>query len=64
MVFELECYQKKEKEKISFELSWNLIPPPASPKEGVVISFNEPKVKGVEEAKNDPENGNEDLDIR
>ena len=63
MVLELECCQKKEKEKVSFELSWNPIPPEPRPKERLTISFNEPKPEPMEEAKNSPEK-HENINIR
>lgn len=50
--FELECSQKKDKEKISFELSWNPTPPDPDPEDQLTISFNEPDVEGPKEAKN------------
>jgi amphi-Trp domain-containing protein len=62
MVLEMECSQKKEKEKVSFELSWNPQPPPA-PKEQVTISFNEPRVRSVEEREASPEH-HENIDIK
>lgn len=50
--FELECSQKKDKEKISFELSWNPTLPDPDPEDQLNISFNEPDVEGPKEAKN------------
>lgn len=47
--FELECSQKKDKEKISFELSWN--PTPPDPEDRLNISFNEPDLEGPKEVK-------------
>jgi len=49
--FELECSQKKDKEKISFELSWNPTPPDPDPEDRLNISFNEPDLEGPKEAK-------------
>ena len=53
--FALECSQKKDKEKISFELSWTPTPPDPDPEDRLSISFNEPAVEAPQEDKDDHE---------
>ncbi len=53
--FVLQCSQKKDKEKIFFELSWTPTPPDPDPEDRLNISFNEPKVEAPQEHKDDHE---------
>ncbi len=55
VLLELECYQKRDKEKIAIELSWSPTPPHSNSKDLLNITSQEPLTNVSESETEQPE---------